>query len=53
MMLLMLPVVDGFSVRLIHGMMLNPVTMSWSWITNTSINYALHAVKLPDPLTDP
>ena len=40
-----LSVVDGFSTRLIHGMTLNPVTLNWSWISNTSVNYALHAVK--------
>jgi len=40
-----LPVVDGFSTRLVHGMTLNPFTLNWSWISNTSVNYALHAVK--------
>lgn len=36
----------GFSTTLIHGMMYNPLTKRWSWISNTSINYGLHAVKL-------
>ncbi|KAK6171401.1 hypothetical protein SNE40_019597 [Patella caerulea] len=35
---------NGFSTRLVHGMMYNPVTKRWSWTENTSINYALHAV---------
>ncbi|XP_048768206.1 ubiquinone biosynthesis O-methyltransferase, mitochondrial-like isoform X2 [Ostrea edulis] len=37
---------SGFSTTLIHGMMYNPLTKRWSWISNTSINYGLHAVKL-------
>ena len=40
-----LAVVDGFSTRLMHGMLLNPLTFNWSWICDTSVNYALHAVK--------
>ena len=36
---------DGFSVRLTHGMLLNPVTMRWCWMKDTNLNYALHAVN--------
>ncbi|XP_052708401.1 ubiquinone biosynthesis O-methyltransferase, mitochondrial-like [Crassostrea angulata] len=36
----------GFSTTLIHGMMYNPLTRRWSWISNSSVNYGLHAVKL-------
>ncbi len=36
---------DGVDTRLIHGMTMNPVTLKWCWINNTSVNYALHAVK--------
>ncbi|XP_050393381.1 ubiquinone biosynthesis O-methyltransferase, mitochondrial [Patella vulgata] len=35
---------NGFSTRLVHGMMFNPITKRWSWTENTSINYAMHAV---------
>jgi len=38
-------IVDGFSTRLIHGMTLNPLTSNWLWISDSSVNYALHAVK--------
>ncbi|XP_033095966.1 ubiquinone biosynthesis O-methyltransferase, mitochondrial-like [Anneissia japonica] len=30
---------------LIHGMQFNPLTNQWSWSSDTSMNYALHAVK--------
>nr|XP_054753876.1 ubiquinone biosynthesis O-methyltransferase, mitochondrial-like [Lytechinus pictus] len=33
------------SVRLTHGMMYNPITKHWSWMEDTSVNYALCAVK--------
>ncbi|KAJ6660230.1 hypothetical protein lerEdw1_017930 [Lerista edwardsae] len=36
---------NGFSVKAIKGMWYNPLFRSWSWTGNTSINYALHAVK--------
>ncbi|XP_061111851.1 ubiquinone biosynthesis O-methyltransferase, mitochondrial isoform X2 [Conger conger] len=36
---------SGFFVESVRGMLLNPVTGSWSWIESTAINYALHAVK--------
>ncbi len=32
-------------VRLVHGMMYMPVVNKFSWFFDTSINYALHAVK--------
>lgn len=41
----MLSVVDGFSMRLVHGMLLNPLTLNWSWSSDTAVGYALHAVK--------
>ncbi|VDK84914.1 unnamed protein product [Litomosoides sigmodontis] len=36
---------NGCSVRLLHGMIYNPLTNHWSWSGNTSINYALVAIK--------
>jgi len=36
---------DDCYVRLVHGMMYNPLANSWSWIRNTSVNYALCGVK--------
>jgi len=33
------------SVRLVHGMRYNPLANSWSWIRDTSVNYALCGVK--------
>ncbi|XP_067839947.1 ubiquinone biosynthesis O-methyltransferase, mitochondrial [Heptranchias perlo] len=36
---------NGFTVEFINGMLYNPLFGSWSWISNASINYALHAVK--------
>ncbi|KAH0622167.1 hypothetical protein JD844_024236 [Phrynosoma platyrhinos] len=36
---------NGFSVMTVKGMLYNPLFGSWSWTGNTSINYALHAVK--------
>lgn len=32
--------------ELIHGMFYNILTNTWHWCTDTSLNYALHAVKL-------
>ncbi|NXX88805.1 COQ3 protein, partial [Centropus bengalensis] len=37
---------NGFSVKTVNGMLYNPLSGSWSWMENTSINYAMHAVKL-------
>ncbi|EFO19548.2 3-demethylubiquinone-9 3-O-methyltransferase [Loa loa] len=36
---------NGCSVRMLHGMIYNPLTNHWSWSQNTSINYALVAIK--------
>ena len=36
----------GCQTRLVHGMAYNPLANSWCWIGDTSVNYALHAVKL-------
>ncbi|KAM4694885.1 ubiquinone biosynthesis O-methyltransferase, mitochondrial [Discoglossus pictus] len=36
---------NGFVVDMLRGMLYNPLSGSWSWISDTSINYALHAVK--------
>eukprot|EP00063_Salmo_salar_P049454 XP_014024289.1 PREDICTED: ubiquinone biosynthesis O-methyltransferase, mitochondrial-like isoform X1 [Salmo salar] len=46
---------NGFHVESIRGMLYNPLSRAWSWTESTSINYALHAVKLeeePDPDED-
>ncbi|KAL3881419.1 hypothetical protein ACJMK2_027864 [Sinanodonta woodiana] len=37
---------NGFVTRLVHGMFYNFLGKKWSWIQNTSINYAVHAVKI-------
>ncbi|XP_053143666.1 ubiquinone biosynthesis O-methyltransferase, mitochondrial isoform X3 [Hemicordylus capensis] len=36
---------NGFLVKTVKGMLYNPLFRSWNWTGNTSINYALHAVK--------
>ncbi|KAK3097636.1 hypothetical protein FSP39_011640 [Pinctada imbricata] len=36
---------NQFTTRLIHGMWYNPLTCRWRWTKDTSINYALHAIK--------
>uniref|UniRef100_A0A8D0L218 Ubiquinone biosynthesis O-methyltransferase, mitochondrial n=1 Tax=Sphenodon punctatus TaxID=8508 RepID=A0A8D0L218_SPHPU len=36
---------NGFVVKTVNGMSYNPLLGSWSWTENTSINYALHAIK--------
>ncbi|XP_069124422.1 ubiquinone biosynthesis O-methyltransferase, mitochondrial-like [Argopecten irradians] len=36
---------NGLTTRLIHGLLYNPLTCRWSWVKDTSMNYALHAVK--------
>ncbi|KAK3775331.1 hypothetical protein RRG08_030999 [Elysia crispata] len=36
---------NNCATRLLHGMFYNPLTKRWSWTKDTSINYALHAVK--------
>lgn len=40
----------GLSTRVIHGLLYNPLMSEWRWIKDTSVNYALHAVK-PDRQT--
>jgi len=43
-------------VRLVHGMFYLPFVNKWSWIPDTSVNYAVHAVKVlrhPTPPPDP
>ncbi|CAH2249395.1 hexaprenyldihydroxybenzoate methyltransferase, mitochondrial [Pelobates cultripes] len=36
---------NGYVVETLRGMLYNPLSGSWSWIEDTSINYAIHAVK--------
>ncbi|KAM9316625.1 ubiquinone biosynthesis O-methyltransferase, mitochondrial [Gastrophryne carolinensis] len=36
---------NGFVVDTVRGMLYNPCMGSWRWIEDTSINYALHAMK--------
>ena len=36
---------QGCQTRLVHGMRYNPLTNNWSWSSDHSVNYALHAVK--------
>ncbi|XP_060070437.1 ubiquinone biosynthesis O-methyltransferase, mitochondrial-like [Ylistrum balloti] len=36
---------NGLTTRLVHGLLYNPLTCRWSWVKDTSMNYALHAVK--------
>lgn len=38
--------VDDCTTRSIHGMAYNIFANYWHWTSNTSINYALHAVKM-------
>jgi len=35
----------GCQARLLHGMLYTPVVNKWCWVADTSVNYALHAVK--------
>lgn len=37
----------GCQSRLVHGMLYLPVLNKWSWVSDNSVNYAFHAVKLP------
>ncbi|KAH1001473.1 hypothetical protein HUJ04_005490 [Dendroctonus ponderosae] len=39
---------NGLRTKLMHGMIYNFVTNNWSWSSNRSINYAMHAVKNAD-----
>ena len=34
-----------YRIRLVHGMFYIPFFNRWSWIPDTGVNYALHAVK--------
>ncbi|OUC44351.1 3-demethylubiquinone-9 3-O-methyltransferase [Trichinella nativa] len=36
----------GCSVRMINGLMYNPLQNKWYWTKNINVNYALYAVKL-------
>lgn len=36
---------SGFVTRTVHGMGYNPLINEWFWLSNTSINYAVHAIK--------
>jgi len=36
----------SFRTRLLHGMFYFPFFDKWTWIPDTSVNYALHAVKI-------
>ncbi|KAH9490907.1 Hexaprenyldihydroxybenzoate methyltransferase, mitochondrial [Bulinus truncatus] len=36
---------NNLTTRLVHGMCYNPLSKRWSSIKDTSINYAIHAVK--------
>ncbi|XP_069743237.1 ubiquinone biosynthesis O-methyltransferase, mitochondrial isoform X2 [Narcine bancroftii] len=36
---------SGFTVETINGILFNPLFGSWNWISNCSVNYALHARK--------
>lgn len=36
---------NEMTVKLLHGICYNPVINKWSWISDTSVNYAVHAVK--------
>ncbi|XP_029451244.1 ubiquinone biosynthesis O-methyltransferase, mitochondrial [Rhinatrema bivittatum] len=40
---------NGFVVETLSGMLYNPFCRSWSWMENTSLNYAMHAVKTIQP----
>lgn len=37
---------NGFVVDMVRGMLYNPLMGTWLWIDDTSINYAIHAVKV-------
>jgi len=36
-------------IRLVHGMFYIPFLNKWTWIPDTAVNYAIHAVKVPSP----
>ncbi|KAM3930301.1 ubiquinone biosynthesis O-methyltransferase, mitochondrial isoform 2-T2 [Leptodactylus fuscus] len=37
---------NGFVASTLRGMLYNPLIGSWRWFDDTSINYAIHAVKM-------
>jgi len=39
----------GCDIKLIHGMLYNPIMNKWSWMSDTSISYAVHAIRTKDP----
>lgn len=41
---------ENFKTVLVRGMTLNPLNLRWSWFSDTSINYAIHAVKTVPPV---
>ena len=43
---------DDCNMRLVHGMILNPITMRWSWGSPKACNYAIHAIKNDRSQTD-
>jgi len=40
---------SGCQLRQIQGMSYNPITNKWFWTKDTSVNYALHVTKIPEP----
>ncbi|XP_030051515.1 ubiquinone biosynthesis O-methyltransferase, mitochondrial isoform X3 [Microcaecilia unicolor] len=40
---------NGFVMETLNGMLYNPLSGSWRWMENTSLNYAVHAVKVIPP----
>nr|XP_033795513.1 ubiquinone biosynthesis O-methyltransferase, mitochondrial isoform X2 [Geotrypetes seraphini] len=40
---------NGFVMETLNGMLYNPLSGSWHWMENTSLNYAIHAVKIVPP----
>ena len=36
---------SGMRVDFCRGMMLNPLSLGWTWVEDTSVNYALRATK--------
>lgn len=36
---------ENFKTVAVRGMTVNPLNFHWCWIENTSVNYAMHAVK--------
>jgi len=41
---------ENFKTVLVRGMALNPLNQRWCWFPDTSINYAIHAVKMEPPV---